>query len=93
MVYDDNLRNNIIKTIGKDPDDYSISEIRKSIEDLQTEITDMVFGHIGRERVTEDIIITYTEANSLFRVRELYDSFMLAYEFHLDNKNEKLNIT
>jgi len=87
MEYNEELRESIRKTVGIDPVEHSVDYVRNTLEDLLDEISTMVFGHIGNERVAEDVTITYNEQNSLFRIREVYGEFMEAYETFLDINN------
>lgn len=88
MEYNEELRDRIHKTVGIDPVEHSVDYVRNSLEDLLDEISTMVFGHIGNGRVAEDVTITYSESNSLFRIREVYGDFMEAYDEFLDNNQQ-----
>lgn len=85
MEYSEELREKISKTAGIDPTEHSVDYVRNTLEDLLDEISTMVFGHIGNERVAQDVTITYSEVNALTRIREVYGEFMECYEQFLDN--------
>jgi len=88
MEYSEELREKIHKTTGVDPIEHSDHYVRNVLEDLLDEISTMVFGHIGIEKVTEDVIITYSEINALERIRSVYGDFMEVYEEFLDKNNK-----
>lgn len=86
MDYSEQLKERIQKTISLDPLEHSPDHVRMTLENLLDEITNMVFGHIGHERVTEDVVITSSEINSLVRIRNVYGEFMDEYHNFLTNK-------
>lgn len=86
MEYSEELRGRILRTIGVDPTTISPGYVRQMLATLEEEVKEMVFGHIGHERTTEDVVITYAEINSLVRVREVQNEFMEVYEEFLDNQ-------
>ena len=80
MNYSESLMELIRTTVGVDPLTHSPDYIRQKLENLNDEIQDMVFGHIGVKNVKDDVVITAAENNSLYRVRNVYNEFMDAYE-------------
>ena len=70
MTYSNSLRELIRTTVGVDPVEHSPVHVRFKLENLLEEVNEMVFGHIGKEKVNDDIVITYAENNSLYRVKQ-----------------------
>lgn len=84
MEFEEGLRGKILRTINVDPNTITHDQVRQKLADLEEEIVEMIFGHLGHERITEDVVITYAEINSLVRVREVNAMFMEAYETFID---------
>ena len=84
MEFEEGLRGKILRTINVDPNTINHDQVRQKLADLEEEIVDMIFGHLGHERITEDVVITCAEINSLVRVREVNGMFMEAYETFID---------
>lgn len=84
MTYSHSLRELIRTTVGVDPVNHTPVYVRFKLETLLEEVNEIVFGHIGREKTNDDIIITSAENNSLYRVRTAYNEFMNTYEQFLE---------
>lgn len=86
MTYSEELKDAILRTVGVDPLDCSVNQIRQRLEEKVEQAEDMVMGHIGARLEQEDIIITSTENNILYSIKEVHSMFMCEYEQFLEKE-------